>query len=92
MRNTLVASCVAATVIVAPVAVRAQSSSAPLLVTATVISSCRVELPLSADASQFPTFPVDLQCARGLSARPRIERVAAVPHTTYLDGLVVINF
>ena len=71
---------------------RAQSVSAPLLVTATVVSSCRVELPQYADATRFGSFPVGLECARGVAARPRVERFAPAAYTTLLDGLVVINF
>jgi len=81
-----------------PALVQAQSASAPLMVTATVVSTCRVDVPRSAEASAFATMPVELTCARG-GTTPRVQRPFA-PRVTVgrtspgpaPDALLIINF
>jgi hypothetical protein len=75
----------------APALAHAQSSSAPLIVTATVVSTCRVDVPRSAAASTFATMPVALICTRGIT--PRVQRPIAPPHRTEVrDALLIIDF
>jgi hypothetical protein len=68
-----------------------QSVSAPLVVTATVVSSCKVKVPRHVERSAFPTMPVDIRCAREAGADARVQRPPA-PQTTVGHALVVINF
>jgi hypothetical protein len=83
---------VAATLALWPVLAlaQAQSSSAPLIVTATVISSCRVHVQGSWAPSGLSTLPVTVNCARG-SAQPRVQRPLA-PHREMRDAVLVIDF
>ena len=77
-----------------PVMVLAESASAPLIVTATVVSSCNVDVPRSADASTFPTMPVALTCAKG-GTTPRVQRPSApiAPRRSEVrDAVLTINF
>ena len=67
----------------------AQSGSAPLIVTATVVSTCRVEVPRSAEASTFATMPVTVTCARGTT--PRVQRPIA-PRREVRGALLIIDF
>jgi len=76
-------------VILAGAAVPQQEQSAPLFVTATVVSTCRVEVPRSAEASTFPTMPVTVTCARGTT--PRVQRPIA-PRRDVRDALLIIDF
>jgi hypothetical protein len=75
---------------VAPAVALAQSASAPLVVTATVVSTCTVDVPRSAEASAFGTFPVAVTCARGGST-PRVQRPVA-PHREVRDAVLIIDF
>jgi hypothetical protein len=82
-----------AAVIVAsmPAAVSAQSTSAPLVVTATVVSTCHVSSPRQAEPSHFSTLPVAVSCARGRVA-PRVQMPAAPRRSEVRDAVLVINF
>lgn len=70
---------------------QAQSASAPLVVTATVISSCRVDVPRSVTPPALSTLPVAVTCARG-GAQPRVQRPSAPRRSEKHDALVVIDF
>jgi hypothetical protein len=59
---------------VMPAMASAQSASAPLLVTAEVVRSCRVDVPSAAPPNQLSTLPVALTCAKSASAAARVER------------------
>ena len=70
------------------------SASAPLLVTATVVSSCNVEVPQSTEPSSAATFPVTVTCGRG-NAMPRIQRPVITPaprRSEDRDAVLLINF
>jgi hypothetical protein len=69
----------------------AQSASAPLVVTATVVSTCRVDVPRSAEASAFATMPVAVTCARR-GTMPRVQRPIAPPRSDVRDAVLIINF
>ena len=78
----------------APALARAQSASAPLIVTATVVSTCRVEVPRSAEASSFATLPVAVTCAKS-GVTPRVQRSIApsAPRRSEVrDAVLTINF
>jgi hypothetical protein len=74
-----------------PVLARAQSASAPLVVTATVVSTCRVDVPRSAEASTFATMPIDVTCARGATT-PRVQRPIGPRRVEIRDALLIIDF
>jgi len=75
----------------APALTQAQSASAPLIVSATVVSTCHVSAPRQAEASQFSLLSVAVTCARGRVA-PRVQ-VPAVPRRSEVrDAVLVINF
>jgi len=95
----MVRTALAAAVLAAgPALVQAQSTSAPLIVTADVVSTCSVDVPRSAEASAFATMPVELICARGRMT-PRVQRPIA-PRVTVgrtspgpaPDALLIIDF
>jgi hypothetical protein len=69
----------------------AQSASAPLIVTATVVSTCRVEVPRSAEASIFSTMPVSVTCAKGGTV-PRLQRPIAPRRSEVRDAVLIIDF
>ena len=77
----------------APLAAHAQSASAPLIVTATVVASCKVDVPRSADASTFATMPIAVTCARRGSV-PRVQRPTAPRRSRgeVRDAVLVIDF
>jgi hypothetical protein len=75
----------------APALAHAQSASAPLVVTATVVSTCMVDVPRSAEASIFATFPVTVTCARG-GVVARVQRPIAPPRSEVRDAVLIINF
>jgi hypothetical protein len=75
----------------APALALAQSSSAPLFVTATVVSTCKVEVPRSAEASTFATMPVAVTCAKR-GATPRVQRPVAPRRSTVRDAVLIIDF
>jgi hypothetical protein len=82
---------VAAFLAAVPSLAHAQSASAPLVVTATVVSSCRVNAPRSAELSGLSTLPVATSCARRGIA-PRVQRPAEPRRSEIHEALVVINF
>jgi hypothetical protein len=69
----------------------AQAQSAPLVVTATVVSTCQVDVPRSAEASTFATMPIEVTCARG-GAPARVRRPIAPQRSEVRDAVLVINF
>jgi len=75
----------------APALSRAQSASAPLIVTATVVSTCRVEVPRSAEASAFATLPIAVTCARR-GTTPRVQRPIALRRSEVRDAVLIIDF
>ena len=75
----------------APALSRAQSASAPLIVTATVVSTCRVEVPRSAEASTFATMPIAVTCARR-GTTPRVQRPIAPRRSEVRDAVLIIDF
>lgn len=70
---------------------QAQSASAPLIVTATVVSTCNVTSPRQAEPSRFSTLPVAVTCARGRVA-PRVQRPIAPRRIEVHDAVLVIDF
>jgi hypothetical protein len=77
----------------APAMAHAQSASSPLVVTATVVSTCLVDVPRSAEASTFATMPVAVTCARRGNV-PRVQRPIA-PHpqrSEVRDAVLIIDF
>jgi len=76
-----------------PIVALAQSASAPLVVTATVVSTCRVDVPRSAEPANFATMPVAVACARR-GATPRVQRPIAPPprRSEVRDAVLVIDF
>jgi hypothetical protein len=80
----------AAILVVTATAANAQQS-APLLVTATVVSTCSVKVPRQAKRSELHTTSIDIACARSNRADPHVRRPA--PTQSHNDhALVVINF
>jgi hypothetical protein len=75
----------------APALAHAQSASAPLIVTATVVSTCNVDVPRSAEASTFATMPVAVNCARR-GTTPRVQRPIAPRRTEVRDAVLIIDF
>ena len=75
----------------APALAHAESASAALIVTATVVSTCRVEFPQSAEASIVATMPVSVTCANG-GATPRVQRPVAPQRSEARDAVLIINF
>jgi hypothetical protein len=69
----------------------AQEQSAPLFITATVVSTCRVEVPRSAEASAFAIMPIDVICARGATT-PRVTRPIGPRRVEIRDALLIIDF
>jgi len=77
----------------APSPAHAQSASAPLIITATVVSTCKVDVPRSAEVSTFAIMPVAVTCARRGTA-PRVQRPIA-PHPSrseVRDAVLIIDF
>jgi hypothetical protein len=75
----------------APVLAQTQSTSAPLIITATVVSTCKVEVPRSAEASIFATMPVSVSCAKG-GTTPQVQRPIAPRRSEVRDAVLIINF
>ena len=67
-----------------------QSATAPLLVTATVVSTCRVNVPRQVQRAALSTMPVDIECARG-GVDARVRR-PLLPLRSVDHALLVINF
>ena len=74
-----------------PALAQAESASAPLIVTATVVSTCQVDVPHSADASTFATLPVAVTCARR-GTTPRVQRPIAPRRSEVRDAVLIIDF
>ena len=74
-----------------PVPAQAQSASAPLVVTATVVSTCKVDVPRSAEASTFATMPVAVTCTKR-GATPRVQRPTAPRRSEMRDAVLIIDF
>lgn len=74
-----------------PLLAQGQSASAPLIVTATVVSTCKVDAPRSAEPSRFATLPVAVTCARR-GAAPRVQRPAQPRRSDVRDAVLVIDF
>lgn len=70
---------------------QAQSASAPLFVTARVVSTCKVDVPRLAERSLLSTLPVSLTCARR-GAAARVQRPPAPRRSEVRDALLVIDF
>jgi hypothetical protein len=87
VRTVLTAAILASATAVA----HAQSASAPLIVTATVVSTCTVDVPRSAAASTFATMPIEVTCTRG-AATPRVQRPIGPRRVDMRDALLMINF
>jgi len=81
----------AVSILVAPALAHAQSASAPLIVTATVVSTCRVDVPRAAEASTFATMPVTVTCAKR-GAAPRVQRPIAPRRSDVRDAVLIIDF
>jgi hypothetical protein len=75
----------------APALASAQSASAPLIVTATVVSACKIEVPRSAEVSLFSTMPVAVTCAKR-SATPHVQRPIAPRRSEVHDAVLIIDF
>jgi hypothetical protein len=75
----------------APAWAHAQSASAPLVVRAIVVSTCKVEVPQSAEASTFASLPVAVTCARR-GAAARVQRPPVPRHSDVRDAVLTINF
>ena len=76
----------------APALAHAQSASAPLVVTATVVSTCKVDVPRSAEASTFATMPVAVTCARR-GAAARVQRpIGPRRRSEVRDAVLLIDF
>jgi len=86
----MVRTVLAAAILSAPAPTHAQSASAPLIITATVVSTCRVDVPRSAEAAIFATMPVSVTCAKG-AATPRVQRPVA-PRSEAHDAVLTIDF
>jgi hypothetical protein len=75
-----------------PVLALAQSAAAPLMVTATVVANCKVDVPQSAETSTFATMPVSVTCAKGTAA-PRVQRPTSPPSRSEVhDAVLIIYF
>jgi hypothetical protein len=75
----------------APTLAHAQAGSSPLIVTATVVSMCRVDVPRSAEVSTFATMAVAVTCtSRGAAAR--VQRPIAPRRTEVRDAVLLIDF
>jgi hypothetical protein len=74
-----------------PILAHAQSASAPLVVTATVVSTCKVDVPRSAEASTFATLAVAVTCARR-GTTPRVQRPIAPRRSEVRDAVLIIDF
>jgi hypothetical protein len=80
-----------ATILAGAQALHAQSATAPLVVTATVISTCTVDVPRSAERQLLSTFPVAVTCAhRGAAAR--VQRPPTPAHSSVRDAVLTIDF
>jgi len=88
----MVRAVLAAAILVGAALAHAQSASAPLVVTATVVSTCKVDVPRSAEASTFATMPMMVTCAKG-GITPRVQRpIAPPPRSEVRDAVLTIDF
>jgi hypothetical protein len=74
-----------------PAAVSAQSASAPLVITAAVVSTCKVDVPHSAEPSLLTTLPITVTCARR-GAAARVQRPQAPRRSAIQDAVLTIDF
>jgi len=74
-----------------PALAQAQSASAPLIVTATVVPTCKVAVVSAAEPGLISTLPITVRCARR-GAAARIERPAPPRRSEVRDAVLVINF
>ena len=82
---------VAVVLAAAPALAQAQSVSAPLVVRATVVSTCRIDVPRTAEAANMSTMPVAVTCARrGASAR--VQRPSSPRRSEVRDAVLRIDF
>jgi hypothetical protein len=72
---------------------QAQTAAAPLVVTATVVSSCKTNVPRQVKRSALSTMTVDIACARGSrgGVDARVRRPLSSPSSVG-HALVLINF
>ena len=88
----MVRTVLAAAILVGAAALaHAQSAAAPLIVTATVVSTCHVDVPRSAEVSIFATMPVSVTCAKG-GTTPRVQRPIVPPRSEVRDAVLIIDF
>ena len=87
VRTVLAAAIIAG----APALALAQSASAPLIVTATVVSTCNIDVPRLAEASTFATMPVSVTCTKG-GTGPRVQRPVAPRRSEVRDAVLIIDF
>jgi len=87
VRTVLVAAILAGV----PALAHAESAAAALIVTATVVSTCQVDVPHSADASTFATVPVAVTCAKR-GATPRVQRPISPRRSEVRDAVLIIDF
>jgi hypothetical protein len=88
----IVRSFVAAAILAAaPVVPQAQSASAPLIVTATVVSTCRIAAARLVEPSGVATLPVALTCTRS-GAAARVQRPIAPRRSEMRDAVLMIDF
>jgi hypothetical protein len=88
MQRTLLA---AAILVAVPALASAQSASAPLIITATVVSTCKIDAPRAVEPGLFSTIPVTVTCARRVTAA-RVQRPAAPRRNEVRDAVLVIDF
>jgi len=88
MFRSIAAAALLATI---PEFAQAQSASAPLVVSATVVSTCTIDVPRSAERSLFASMPVAVTCARR-GTTPRIQRPPSGRRGDVRDALLLIDF
>jgi hypothetical protein len=74
-----------------PALAQAQSASASLIVTATVVSTCQVDVAPSAGASTVATWPVVVTCAKRATT-PRVQRPSVPSRSRVRDAVLTIDF
>jgi hypothetical protein len=89
MQRTLLAAAILAAV---PALASAQSASAPLIVTATVVSTCKIDAPRLVEPSRAATLPVAVTCTRRGTAARAPQRPAAPRRSVMRDAVLVIDF
>lgn len=88
----MVRSLVAAAILAGmPVVAEAQSASAPLIVTATVVSSCKIDAARLVEPAGVARLPVAVTCTRR-GAAARVPRAAAPRRSEMRGAVLVIDF